>query len=342
MKRIISLIIITIFITSLCACGCDYDGPIIYTKTSIYFDTPCTITVYDYDNDDIDIYDTIDEGFVLLGKLEKVFDKNDKKSDVYKLNHSNGKFVKVDDNLLKVIKYAKSFSKNNNDSFNVCLGSVIDLWGIDTEHPRVPADKEIKNALKSVDFNSIKIKGKKVKLKNKDTCLDFGAIAKGFATDALKKFLVKERITSGIIDLGGNITTIGSKDGGNFKIGIQKPFGKKGQRSYIVECRNKSLSTAGIYERYFKQRGKLYPHIINPLTGYPISTDLYSVTVIGDKSITTDTLSTALIVSGLKDGIKKVNKLDDIDAIFIDKYQKVHLSNNLKITGNNITFKNNK
>ena len=148
--------------------------------------------------------------------------------------------------------------------------------------------------------------------------IDLGGIAKGYMADQLKEYLLAEGVTSAIINLGGNVLTVGEKpDGSSFHIGIQKPFDKQNATITSVSVKDSSVVTSGSYERYFKIDDTIYHHILNTETGFPCDNGLLSVTILSEKSIDGDVLSTACFALGLEEGQKLIESLEDIDAIFV-------------------------
>lgn len=128
----------------------------------------------------------------------------------------------------------------------------------------------------------------------------------------------EEGIEHAYINLGGNILTLGGKtDGSNFRIGIQKPFAEDGTVMAVLPVSDKSIVSSGNYERYFKKDGKIYHHILDPSTGYPIENNLNQVTIISDKSVDGDALSTTCYALGLDEGLKLIRSMDNIEAVFI-------------------------
>ena len=196
----------------------------------------------------------------------------------------------------------------------------------------VPKKSKINKALKYVNYQDIILKNNRVKLSYPTQSIDLGGIAKGYVADQLKDFLESKQISSAIINLGGNILTIGNNQGEDFKIGIKKPFAQKDDEySATIHIRDKSVVTSGIYERYFEENNKIYHHILDPETGYPVENNLYSVTIISDRSEEGDALSTATFVMGLEKGLSFVNQSEGIEAVFITKDYKLHLSDGLTI-----------
>ena len=149
----------------------------------------------------------------------------------------------------------------------------------------VPSDAQIQSELSHVNYRNIQINGNDVMLTDSNAKLDLGGIAKGFIADKMKAYLQSKKITSGIINLGGNVLTVGEKsDGSDYTVGIQKPFDESGEPICTVKIKDKSVVTSGIYERYYRVDGKLYHHILDTTTGYPVKNNLYSVTIISDSS----------------------------------------------------------
>ena len=158
-----------------------------------------------------------------------------------------------------------------------------------------------------------------------------GGIAKGFIADKVKQYLKSKGVTSAVINLGGNTLLIGSKQGQNFSVGLQKPFGKNGELSAVLNLTDKTVVTSGIYQRYFKFENKIYHHIIDPKTGYPSDNEITSVTVITDSSTVADGLSTACLNLGVDEGTK-LAKQYNAELIFIDTNGNLILTDGLTQT----------
>ncbi|MBQ2528661.1 MAG: FAD:protein FMN transferase, partial [Treponema sp.] len=208
---------------------------------------------------------------------------------------------------------------------------LVKLWGINTDHAKVPSQSEIDEALPLVDYKSVEImedgNQKKVFLKQKGMSLDLGGIAKGYAADEIAKILSEEKIDCAIIDLGGNIYLWGKKkNGAPWNVGIKNPFDEKGSPALLLSCgENLSVVTSGIYERNFVQDGKLYHHILNPKTGFPGDDKYKSVTIVSSSSMEADALSTSAFLLGPE----KYFSLFDTPAIFISEDRTVLCSSEL-------------
>lgn len=260
-------------------------------------------------------------------------------SEIVKINNNAGKrSVKVNDGFLNVINKAIYYGRLSDGAFDISIRPVDKLWGIGTKNERIPKEKEINENLKFVNYKNIETDNfnKTVFLKNKNMAIDLGGIAKGYAADELVKILKENNIKSGLINLGGNIYAYKKdKNDKPFNIGIQDPKEENGQTFAITKVKNKSVVTSGNYERYFIKNGKRYHHIMNPMTGAPSESGIISSTIISDKSIDGDALSTATFILGVKKGMELINSLSGVEAIFVTNDNKVYTSSGL----NNDNFK---
>ena len=134
--------------------------------------------------------------------------------------------------------------------------------------------------------------------------MDFGGIAKGYASERVMERYRECDITSGMVSLGGNVQVLGEKpDGSAWRVGIQDPEGTRGEQVAVLEVTDCAVVTSGGYERYFEEDGNTYIHILDPVTGYPAERDLASVTVISEDGTLADALSTALYIMGFDDAV---------------------------------------
>lgn len=320
--------------------GYKTDSDTTISKTFSCFDTSVTITIYSYAGDS-ELEDIMDECVSFCTHYESLFSRTDSNSDIYKINTSNGNPTKVNRVVASIINDSLNYSYITNGLFDITVAPLTSLWDIGHGNAIIPDEKSITYALSHVDYNNISVEGDYVTLSDADGAIDLGAIAKGFVSDKLKSIMISEGVTSAIIDLGGNILTIGGKDKNTgFNIGIKKPFSQSADDfAATIEITNKSVVTSGIYERYFEKGGKIYHHILDTQTGYPVDNNLYSVTVISSKSEDGDALSTSAFASGLKKGKKLINSIANVEAVFINNKNEIILTKGLQMDENNkITF----
>lgn len=328
----ISLYIITAALLTTNLCSCDNNRNKSISKSDFYFDTIITITLYGTTDEEI-----LDSCFKIAKDCENKFSNTIQKSEVSKINKNAGKSpVTVSKETVELIQKGIDYGILSEGSFDITIGKLSELWNISdlskncttsdnqVEASVIPTSKNIENTLKSIDYSKIEIINDTVFLKDENAKIDLGGIAKGYVADLMKDYLNENNVSSGIINLGGNILTVGSKPSKDpYTIGIQKPFSDTGENIATLQINDKSVVTSGIYQRYVKVGDKIYHHLLNVETGYPYENDLLSVTIISDKSVDGDALSTICYGLGLEAGVKYIECLeDDVDAIFIaDDYQ---------------------
>ena len=305
-------------------CGCSANSGKI-SKTGFYFDTMITVTLYGTRDEKI-----LDDCFSLAGNYEKKLSNTITDSEVSKINEADGQFVTVSSDTLSLIKDGIRYGKISDGTFDITIGTLSDLWNFseiaetaksdenEVDASVVPSPEKIEAALAHVNYKNIEIKGNQVRLKDPQAKIDLGGIAKGFIADEMRSFLNKKGITSGVISLGGNVLTLGKKaDHSSNTIGIQKPFSETGTSLGTLNVSDASVVSSGIYERYYRVNGKLYHHILDTSTGYPVENHLYQVTIISDISMDGDALSTTCFSLGLKKGMQLVEQTDGVEAIFV-------------------------
>lgn len=262
-------------------------------------------------------------------------------SEISNVNINAGKAAQVvSEDTYFVLKNAVKYSKISEGAFDPTIGPIVDLWGIGTDNARIPEENEIEEKLPLVNYNDIILNEDEssIMLSHQGQSIDVGGIAKGYAADEVKNIFLKRHIKDAIIDLGGNIFALGSKGRGNpWKVGIQNPFKPRGEYVGILSVKNKSIVTSGNYERFFIEGQNKFHHIIDPRTGYPSESKVVSATIISDKSIDGDGLSTGVYIMGLEKAFNLIESLKGIDAIFITDDKKVYSTSGVK---ENFTLQN--
>ena len=300
-------------------CGCN-SGERENSETRFLLDTVCTLTA-DCEGE------VIDGAFSLCEELERTLSKTLRDSDVYKLNNTEG-FVSVSEDTLKTVERALYYSELSGGKFDITIAPVSALW--DFKNQVVPSKDEISEALQNVDYHSVEIKNGEISLGTKQ--IDLGGIAKGYIADKAAEYLKEKGAKRALVNFGGNICTVGQ-----YNIGIKKPF--DGSVIATVAIKDKCAVTSGIYERYIKSNGKIYHHILDPKTGYGVENELASVTVIGEKALDCDALSTVCMLSGTEKGLEIINNTADTEAVFIDRDKNITLSLGLYRENDKIYFK---
>ena len=325
--------------------GCSNNNKVVepLKESELLMGTVVTVSLYDKQDQAI-----LDKVFAKVKELESILSINEAGTLVDKINEEAGiNPVKVDDDTYTIIKKGIEYSELSNGLFDITVGPIVKLWSIGLPEAKVPTQAEIDEKLPLIGYNDIELndEDKTVYLKRKDMIIDLGGIAKGYTADVISNILTEEGVKSAIIDLGGNIFAHGKKvNGDDWRIGIQDPYSDRGDKVGVITVSNKSVVTSGIYERYIEKDGVKYHHILSPLTGYPYENEIAGITIVSDKSVDGDALSTSVFAMGVEEGMNFVNSIDGIDAIFVTKDNKVYITNGLKgnfsLTNESFTLEN--
>lgn len=290
--------------------------------------TVCTVNLYEKGTKA-----AYKEIFDRLREIEARMSANAEGTEVDAINKSAGVApVAVHEDVRAVVKAALRFAELSGGALDPTVGPLVKLWNIGSDDPRVPSAAELKAALPLVDWKDVVVDDAAgtVFLKRAGMKLDLGAMAKGYAADEVARIIAKHKIPRAIVDLGGNVMAVGEKQGGEpWRVGVQDPSSERGNHIGILPVKNKTLVTSGIYERFFEADGKHYHHILSTRDGYPVENGLISVTIVADRSIDADCLSTAAFALGLEAGRKLVESLGGVEAIFIDSDFRVSLTSGL-------------
>lgn len=294
------------------------------SKTGLYFDTVIKIDIYDSKDKEL-----LNECFTYCQEFENTISRTIETSEISQINNSQGRPVTVSDLTIELLEKGIEYGELTNGKFDITIAPLSELWDIKNNPGVIPSYDEIQEALSHVNYKNIQIFGNEVTLLDPNAAIDLGGIAKGYMADQLKEFLISKGVKSALINLGGNILTIGTKPNGQaFKLGIQKPFDKQGIPITTVESIDNSLVSSGVYERYFELEGVRYHHIMDTETGYPYDNSLLGVSIISPESVDGDALSTACFALGLEEGMKLIDSLEDTEAIFITEDYKLHDTRN--------------
>ena len=290
--------------------------------TGIYFDTVIQIDAWGVSTS------VLDECKKICENYESLFSNKIETSEISRINASAGTPVKVSQETIELISLGLDYCELSGGKFDITIAPLSDLWNF-SEQPEhtVPDAVAIEEARSHVDYRKVLVDENvcTVTLQDPQAKIDLGGIAKGYIADRLKEYLKKEGIEHALINLGGNVLTLGTSfDGSPFRIGIQKPFDEQNTPIDIVEIQDRSVVSSGVYQRYFKKDGRLYHHILNPETGYPYANHLLQATVITGSSADGDALSTCCFALGLEEGSALIESLEDVQAVFVTEDYRLH------------------
>ncbi len=319
LKRVAALALALVLLT-----GCQPKPPEKKSVVGFYFDTVITLSAFV--EDDKALKEALDE----CARYEKLFSRTIQGSDIWRINEESGP-VQVSPETIEMLTDALGVSETSGGAFDVTVEPETKLWDFSGETTKLPDAARLKEAATHVDYRKLVIEGSTVELPD-DMGLDLGGIAKGYIADRLNEFLREQGVKSALINLGGNVLTVGRRatDDAPWVVGIQDPKAENGANKLTLKAEDLSVVTSGNYERFFILDGVRYHHLLNPATGWPVNEGLDSVTILSKSSAMGDALSTACYVMGVDKGMELIKQYDGVDAIFVNSDGSVVMTDGAK------------
>ncbi len=325
------------------------------TNREIYaMDTYMTLTIYGDAQAGQEAADLAEKE---IHRLDTLLSAQNSTGQLGAINAKGGGEVTGDLNTL--IKRSLELWKNTEGAFDPAIYPLVKAWGFDGGEHRVPTEEEIQALLPLVDAGKISYEEKETSespesgdstegiteaLRSGDSSagsgsvqfglegmeMDFGGIAKGYTSARLMDIFQAKGIASAMVNLGGNVQTLGTKpDGSLWRVAVKDPDDSEKYLG-IVQVKDKAVVTSGGYERYFEENGKIYHHILDPSTGYPADSGLLSATIVSEDGTLADGLSTACFVMGLDKAESywrsRQERGQDFDMILMTKDRKIYVT----------------
>ena len=296
-----------------------------YSRSAFVLGTACSIRVVGGGGEKL-----LDQAVARLAAIEDELSVNKDGSQIDAVNDKAGlEPVVIGPDALAILERDMNLCAWSGGAFDPSVGPLVKLWGIGTDHEKLPSPAEIAKAKSLVSWKDIVIDEAKssVFLRRKGMALDLGSTSKGFAADDVAALIRKAGVKKAVIDLGGNVLVVGSRpDGAPWRVGLQNPFsGERGDYIGIARLVDKTMVTSGVYERYFIKDGVRYHHILDTATGYPVDNGLMSVTIITPKSFDADGFTTTIFALGREKGMALARERG-VDVIVVDKDKRVFCS----------------
>lgn len=317
MKGRLSLLLAGVLAAGAVLTGCGGEQKVSSQSSQVFaMDTVMLLTVYGDQ-----AQQGLDQAEQTIQKLEKLWSATDENSEIWALNHSGGNWVELSEDTREILSRGLELCALTDGALDLTAYSAVQAWGFPTGAYRVPDEAELEQLVGTIDYTQVELDDNQARLPE-DMSLDLGAVAKGRLGEVLSQDLKELGVTSALLELGGNIQTVGTKpDGSRWRVGIQDPNSQEGGYLAIVEVADQAVVTSGDYQRYFEQDGQTYCHIMDPATAAPADSGVDSVSIVGSDGTVCDALSTALFVMGEEKGSQfwKDHPELDFEAIFVSQ-----------------------
>ncbi len=349
MKKFLMLMTMLLLLSG---CSRNQDDTKFYRHSVTYnehLNTTTMVTFYYQDEINKDSIDVEIEA--ILKKADETYNVYNELSELSKVNRDAGsRTVTISDELLKSIEVSLELAEQTEGKFDPTVLPLADLWEINGATfylgGNIPSAEAIESTLMNVDYKNIIIEGNEISFKEIRTKIDLGAVVKGTIAYDIATFLKAEGITTAIINVGSSSQYVFGnrlKEAGvdkeityykettePIRIGTANPELENEDVIFILNETNTGVSKTGIDQQYFTGNNKIYHHIFNTTTGYPVENNLLAVQVVSSNNLKIDAYSTMLYILGLEEGLKYVEEHDDLEAIFFTKDKEIYISSNIK------------
>ena len=255
-----------------------------------------------------------------LQKVDNSLSPFNKTSIISRINRNEE--VKVNDMFQEVFDLAEDISQETDGAFDITVAPMVNAWGFGFKQGKMPSKEAVDSLKAIVGFHKVKLVDGHVKKENPNTMLDCSAIAKGYGSDVVARFLKKKGIENFMVEIGGEVVTHGNSDKRvPWRIGVNKPtddsLNNSTELQTVLNVTDKAMATSGNYRNFYYKNGKKYAHTIDPKTGYPVQHNILSATVIANTCATADAYATSFMVLGLDGAQKILAKHPDLLAYLI-------------------------
>ena len=244
----------------------------------------------------------------------------DKKSIITAVN--NNELVKLNDMFVNVFKLAQSISEDTDGAFDITVAPLVNAWGFGYKSGALPTQQDIDSIRAFVGYQKVKLSGMRIQKEDARLTLDCSAIAKGYGTDVVARYFLREGIKNFMVEIGGEIVTHGvNPKRQQWSIGIEKPMedslAMKSELQTVLKVDDIAMATSGNYRNFYYKDGKKYAHTIDPKMGFPVQHNILSATVLAKQCAVADAYATAFMVMGLEKSKEVLARHKDLKAYLI-------------------------
>ena len=218
--------------------------------------------------------------------------------------------VEVDGMFTEVFCLAEQISQDTDGAFDITVAPMVNVWGFGFKKGVEPSKQVLDSIRALVGYRKVKLAGKHIVKQNPNIMLDCSAIAKGYGSDVVARFLKQKGIQNFMVEIGGEVVTCGNSEKRvPWRIGVNKPtedsLSTNGELQTVLNVTDMAMATSGNYRNFYYKNGKKYAHTIDPKTGCPVQHNILSATVLAKDCAVADAYATSFMVMGL-DGARKI------------------------------------
>lgn len=321
--RFMKCLLLGLLLTQLPLSGCRPESDQILRRSQLLMGTVVEISVR---GPAATAEPAIEAAFREMARIEELMSPHVEGSDVWRLSRAVGQ-AEVAPETAEVLRLALDVEQRSEGAFDPTLGRLKELWGIETEHPRVPSETQITEALRYTGPGILQVADRRIQKSHPEVQVDLGGIAKGYAIDRAVRVLVDAGLKHASVNAGGDIRLLGDRGDRLWRVGIQHPR-HPDQLLATIDLKDTAVVTSGDYERYFERDGIRYHHLFDPKTGRPARL-CQAVTVVAPQAALADALATAAFVLGPERGLALI-RASGAEGVLISADGKRHVTPGLE------------
>ena len=264
-------------------------------------------------DDPLVLHQLVDSAFEAMQQVERLMSPHLPDSEVATLSGLSA--MNLSAQTRDVIGAGLQVAERSQGAFDLTLGRLVKVWGLDGDSPRVPTAAEIDEALQGIGPKALRLEGGRLIKRDAALEVELGGIAKGYAVDMAARILADGGVTFASVNAGGDMRLVGRPGERDWRIGIQHPR-RSGELLATLRVAEGAVVTSGDYERFFEEQGLRYHHLFDPRTGYP-ARGCQSVTVTAASAMLADALATAAFVLGPEFGLKLLEDWPGVEALVV-------------------------
>ncbi len=262
----------------------------------------------------------IDRRLAAINRSMSTYDPESEISRFNALDTADQLFT-ISDDFFNVLQAAAELHRLTEGAWDGTLDPLVNLWGFGRSGSvnRVPDEMEVREALKRVGFDRIRLHaGGAISKIDAAVTLDLASIAKGYGVDVIARLIGDKGYSNFLVEIGGEVYARGRRrDGSPWLVGINRPDRSAARDDVYraVPLSDRAMATSGDYRIFFQIDDHFYSHILDPRTGRPVSNGVVSATVVAANCTVADGLATALMVMGPRTGMALVDRLAGVEAL---------------------------
>lgn len=316
MKKLLKAFTIFILCAVMCTAGAGCSQNQTMLLSSELLGSRLELRIYGSGNDSI-----LSQVSAVCKQADELFSPTDPNSELNLFNACGGEDMSLSSDFLQLLRVSMYYCELSDGAYDITADRLNALWDFKSAVPALPDDDDLKDALEYVGIQNLTMSAYSA-LMEEDTKIGFGSLAKGYMLDKIVDCIDESGVTGASLSIDGCMVALGKTDKKNSRVTLPFPFSEANDTLGTVSVADCTAVTLSADSEYFKLGDTLYHGFLDPDTGYPAETDLYSVTVFADTPLRACALAETCMRIGMYRSIELISTLPHVDAVFVtDRYE---------------------